>query len=119
LAYTEDIIEFIYHTRMPPETNPFSAPEQSSKLIIVVAVLGVALVAAASVFFYMQQQAGAPASPEVPVSTVPTEPLPIEAAAPESLGGALYDKAANPLSDKLPTETTVTNPIDSAYKNPF
>lgn len=94
-------------------------PERSSKTIIVVAVIGVALVVLASVFFYTQQSATVPAAPVAPANTVSTEPSPAPASAPQSLGGAIYDKASNPLPDKLPTQTTVTNPIDSAYKNPF
>lgn len=104
---------------MPPDTNPFSVPERSSKMIIVVAILGVALVVTASVFFYLQQKAEAPAAPAVPAEVAAPAPTPVTEPATESLGGALYNKATNPLPDTLPAPTTVTNPIDSAYKNPF
>ena len=41
------------------------------------------------------------------------------ASADNSLGGQLYQKSQNPLSDKLQTQTPVANPINDAYKNPF
>lgn len=36
-----------------------------------------------------------------------------------SLGETLYEKASNPLEDKLPEQSPVANPIKDAYKNPF
>ncbi|MEK7118114.1 MAG: hypothetical protein AAB869_00720 [Patescibacteria group bacterium] len=36
-----------------------------------------------------------------------------------SLGGTLYEKASNPLGDKLPEQSPVANPINDVYKNPF
>lgn len=36
------------------------------------------------------------------------------------LGATLYQKSANPLSDKLPgTVAPVANPLQGVYKNPF
>ncbi|OGZ06780.1 MAG: hypothetical protein A3C93_02350 [Candidatus Lloydbacteria bacterium RIFCSPHIGHO2_02_FULL_54_17] len=37
----------------------------------------------------------------------------------ESLGGTLYEKANNPLEDKLPEADPTANPLEDAYKNPF
>lgn len=42
---------------------------------------------------------------------------------PKSLGGQIFEEAANPIKEKLPetnpfTETE-TNPLDAVYKNPF
>lgn len=43
------------------------------------------------------------------------------AAAPSStLGGTLYEKANNPVQNKLPaTVAPVPNPLENVYKNPF
>lgn len=37
----------------------------------------------------------------------------------EGLGDSLYNKSNNPIENKLPEATSVTNPLDDAYKNPF
>ncbi len=56
-----------------------------------------------------------------PVATLPTPtPLTKEEASKADLGSQLYEKSQNPISDKLPdTVTTVPNPIQDIYKNPF
>jgi hypothetical protein len=84
---------------------------------IAVVILALTIVGA-SVFFYMKQQAIAPALPPTSASDVPAAATPV-APTEESLGGTLYEKANNPLGDKLPEQVPVANPISDAYKNPF
>ncbi len=48
-----------------------------------------------------------------------TEAPTTSASTTKSLGGELYEKANDPLSDKLPSQTPIANPINDAYKNPF
>ncbi|MDO8521491.1 MAG: hypothetical protein Q7S52_05245 [bacterium] len=81
---------------------------------------GVAVVAVLVLFaavYYMKGSVGPAdyAAPEAPAVAQPAAIVSEE----ESLGGALYEKANNPLEDKLPEQSPVANPIDGAYKNPF
>lgn len=50
-----------------------------------------------------------------PITSSPEPVRPEE----ESFGGALYEKASNPLEEKLPEQAPLANPLEDAYKNPF
>lgn len=55
-----------------------------------------------------------------PTTTAPTTPLTEEEAGKADLGSELYEKATNPISEKLPeTVAPVPNPVQDIYKNPF
>ena len=38
---------------------------------------------------------------------------------PQTLGGAIYEGAKNPIQNKLPDVNPVSNPVQGLYKNPF
>jgi len=85
--------------------------ESKTKIVIVAAVVIVLL---GAVLWYTQRGGEAPA----PAPT--TGGAPVEEAPPADLGTELYEKAANPVSGKLPeTVSPVPNPLEGVYKNPF
>lgn len=116
LATPNVLVNFLFFSIfMFSETNPPGSSQHLTLLAIVALAL---LIVGASVFFYLKQKAAAPAVPP-PANTVLTTSAPASVGVTESLGGTLYEKANNPLGDKLPGQIPVTNPIGDAYKNPF
>lgn len=101
---------------MPPEQHtPEIAKKVPYPLIITAAV---ALLLIGFMIYSTRNWESVPTEfvrPETPPS-VESEAPTTEA---ESLGGALYEKASNPLEDKLPEQSPVANPINDAYENPF
>ena len=98
---------------MPPEQHPHSFLKDP-RYVFAIAAVAIILVATLAMF-YMETEVAMPVQPEAPVIAQPAPVIQEE----ESLGGALYEKANNPLEDKLPEQSPVANPINDAYKNPF
>lgn len=75
------------------------------RVIIAIAILAVVAIAG---FWLWQKQ----------LSAVPRGEEP-----PKSLGGQIFEQAANPVKEKLPETNPFneaeTNPLDAVYKNPF
>ncbi len=83
----------------------------SAKIWISAAVV---IVIAAAAYWYFVMRPAPNAEPASQGATAVTQP---ENAA---LGGSLYDKASNPMQDKLPsTVAPGVNPIQDIYQNPF
>lgn len=83
----------------------------SAKIWIISAI--VILIAAAAYWYFVMRPApnAEPAAQGTSAGTQPEN---------TALGGSLYDKASNPVQDKLPgTVAPVVNPIEGIYKNPF
>ena len=90
---------------------PSRAKEITNTIIIAVLVLIILGIG----FVLFQPLPPAPKTPPPALTT--TAPPP---ATGNDLGSELYQKAANPIGDKLPTTIApVPNPIQSVYKNPF
>ncbi len=100
---------------MTEELFPSGTAGKKAPVFIVAGVA--ALVLAAVAIMYLQ---GGSEPMEFEQSDIHVVVTP-QASAPEeeSLGGALYEKANNPLEEKLPEATPMANPIEDAYKNPF
>lgn len=86
-------------------------------LIIIAASVGVgALILGAVMIFRSSSPVDVGASGKQSPSEVDAPPTNLE----QGLGGAIYEKAANPVGDALPEATSpAVNPIEGAYKNPF
>lgn len=83
--------------------------ESKTKILIIAALL---IVAVGFTVWYIRR-GGTPVAPTT--VGVPTPELP-----PSDLGTELYEKATNPVADKLPeTVSPVPNPLQGVYKNPF
>ncbi len=87
-----------------------ASKDSTAKIVIAVAIV----VAIGAVVWYFGAHRKKIPPPTAGLSNTP-------AAAPAStLGGTLYEKANNPIQNKLPaTVAPVPNPIQGAYKNPF
>ena len=96
---------------METPVQPSSGKTPIAKVIVIVVV---AVIVAAALwyakFYQKPKQAAAPAQGFGPAVNAPTS----------TLGAQLYQKANNPIQDKLPaTVAPVPNPIQNVYKNPF
>ncbi|GEM_PF-5337081 len=86
---------------------------QSKPNLLLVVILGVVAVTTAGYFVWQNSQTKV--SEETKVT-----PLTEEETKKADLGSELYNKAQNPIGDKLPgAVTSVPNPIEEVYKNPF
>ncbi len=95
---------------MPPENNSL----QGNHHPILIGGIVVGALVIGLVFFYLfpKEETAVVPAPEVTTSA--------PAAQDASLGADIYTKAANPIGDELPAESSPTaNPINDAYKNPF
>jgi len=99
---------------MPPEQR---STQLLHKTPVAIGIAVVALLVLAATVFYMNKKSTAPVEYQAPNAPVVGEPSPTQKD--QSLGGALYEKASNPLENKLPEQSPVANPLDEAYKNPF
>jgi hypothetical protein len=83
------------------------------KNFFIIVILLVAAVLGLLVWYF--QWGLAPA--QGPVESVPA-PSPV---AEETLGGEIFEKAQNPVADKLtaPNPADAINPLEGVYKNPF
>ena len=101
---------------METGTNP--------KLVLLAAAIMLVLVAI-GVYWYLIKPASTPIPSSVPGNTAQNAPAAAPALAATTTGGqdigsSIYEKAANPVQDKLPdTVAPVANPLEGAYKNPF
>lgn len=96
-----------------PQGGAAPVAGKSPVMLIGVVVLFVLAAAGALYWYAMQLPQPAPAgvTAEPPVGTEIEEP---------DLGTEIYEKAANPLSEKLPeTVAPLPNPLEETYKNPF
>lgn len=98
---------------MLPE-QPLLGVSKEMRYVFFIAAVAVLIAILLSVF-YLDEKPVTTAQPEVPIISEPKVVAPEK----ESLGGALYEKANNPLEDKLPEQIPVSNPLNDAYKNPF
>lgn len=85
---------------------------KNNKFSLVISIV-VALLFLGVIFWYtlLKKPAEGPPVVEPPAAAPITSP---------DLGSEVFEKASNPISDKLPETTAdVPNPIDDVYKNPF
>lgn len=96
---------------MPP-TNESRVKQSDLNLVLVITAITIILMAALGVAYYVINDGVLPNDTHAPVRSHAT---PVT-----SLGADLYQKAQDPVSDKLPdTPSASANPINDAYKNPF
>ena len=98
---------------MPP-VQEISGTLKKSYYLIIIALIAILILLSLSVV-YIGRPSIVPVQPENPTIVQSVVAIPED----ESLGGTLYEKANNPLEDKLPEQSPVANPIEDAYKNPF
>ena len=91
----------------------FKVPMSIRNIFIIIAAC-VAVLAFIYLFFVMKA---------VPTLPGGTQPAPAAASpqtsAPQTLGSAIYEGAANPIQNKLPDVNPVSNPVQGLYQNPF
>jgi len=87
--------------------------EEASKRNAVIIVAVVLVLLGTAVYLLLREPAPSPVG-EVPV------PISQPPAGEKDLGSELYEKSANPISDRLPeTISPIANPLENAYRNPF
>lgn len=92
--------------QISPQMNPESHAGRNVGLVVAAAVV----IAAASFLYYWNFIR----TPEIPPAPAAAE------LAPTDLGSQIYEKAANPVAEKLPgTVAPVPNPVEGVYQNPF
>ncbi|HSE34831.1 MAG TPA: hypothetical protein VLB83_01780 [Candidatus Paceibacterota bacterium] len=86
-------------------------------LIIIAISVGVGALLLGAVMIFRSSSPVDTGVPETqPSSDVDAASMNLE----QGLGGAIYEKAANPVEGALPeVASPVANPIEGAYKNPF
>ncbi len=96
----------------PPETTSH-LNKKSIELIAVIAIIAIAGV----VFGWYAKKDNPSPAPQTPSQQTATTPVSVPQ---ESLGSELYEKAANPIDNKIPAPVTpAPNPLENVYKNPF
>lgn len=103
---------------LPSEQSPKPAIDRGTRNLILLAFCVGVIAVLFGVFTIFRS------SPVITVAA-PGESLPPQADSAsvdreQGLGGAIYEKAANPIGDAIPDATSpAANPIDGAYTNPF
>ena len=83
-----------------------------NRQMLVVVLIAVA-VAVVSLAVYYANRTPTPPPPPPPTTTPPP-------AAAKDVGTELFEKASNPVTEKIPdTITPIQNPIEDLYRNPF
>ena len=93
--------------------EPQAQPQPTSKISPVVAVIVIVIVIVGGLIYWFLRRPPVPppAGIEPPAGAAISQP---------DLGSKVYERATNPVADKLPeTVAPVPNPLEGVYENPF